>query len=1054
MSALVVRVGANISDFQREMNEMINTTQRVGGNMVAVGQGLSKYVTAPLVGIATAATIVGTEFERKMSTVEATTSASAEEIAKLERVARELGSSTIFGARQVAGAMDEMGLAGWNAAQVYDALPGVLNLAASSGLDLSRSTSIVTSAINAFGLEASDAGRVVDVLATANKNSNISVAGLGEALKYVGSVAGAFGYTIEDVSLAIGLMANGGMAASQAGTSLRAAITELANPTAEAAAQMDKLGITMFDAEGEAKPLNSVLKDLRNGLDGMSTEQRNAALSTIFGTTALTGMSHIINASDDDFNNLINNLANADGNAQKFADTMQNNLHSDLAIMRAQLEEAGIVIFQILVPALRTGVGWISDMVDRFNELNPETQEAIIRIAGIAAAIGPALIIGGKFIMFLGSLKTALAVLKGGAALGGVKTALGTTGLVGSLGSAKAALGTFKLGLLAVKAAPFVAAGALIVGAIYGIYRATYQEAIPSIDDLADKIVGLEGYVGDASERISEETQEIVGSFARMHIEAMTEIRALGSTMNEVTEGQMYEMAYMITNMTNHTIAELERRRDEGLAIMREHYEEEGILTQEEIDARVLEAYEGWNRRITDQQERQAQMLSYLEKAFDEEGQVVEEHFNTLLGLMEEYRYDAMESLVTHLGEREFVMANWHNLEEAEQQQHFLRLLEMARENHGNQIEALEERTSRELALLANHHGAGLSMTQEHYSAILSEMGYRHQDELNAINQQHDNIEESLRAHHRSGLTMGYDHYNALVYLLKEHYNYIEGIENTSFNQAHQNLRDNFVTQGGMTEEQLEALLELNERYRDENLDAALENYEQEQEDLSDHFDGVNELTDEHLDLVRDSIMRGHEDQRAEYEQALDDQLEYYADTYSDISRNIDLETGRQLSFTQRWRRNMNEEQGFFAAGWNALNFNRHRLEVEYVEIGNNPFGSIGQNANGTFNWRGGLTWVGERGPEIVNLPRGAQVMPAPLSSLMQSNLDRSISQIGSGGNDVRANMSSNQFSNSINFSKMFDGAKIYIRDDHDIQKLSEGIAWHTQRTNMQMGGG
>ena len=142
-----------------------------------------------------------------------------------------MGSKTKFSASEAADAMNYMAMAGWKTNDMLSGIEGIMNLAAASGEDLASTSDIVTDALTAFGLSASDSGHFADILAAASSNANTNVSMMGETFKYAAPVLGSLGYSAEDSAIAIGLMANAGIKSSQAGTALRSAITNLANPT-------------------------------------------------------------------------------------------------------------------------------------------------------------------------------------------------------------------------------------------------------------------------------------------------------------------------------------------------------------------------------------------------------------------------------------------------------------------------------------------------------------------------------------------------------------------------------------------------------------------------------------------------------------------------------------------------------------------------------------------------------------------------------------------------------------------------------------------------------
>lgn len=159
-------------------------------------------------------------------------------------------------------------MAGWDAQQMLSGMPGVLDLAAASGEDLVGVADIVTDSLTGFKMTAADTGEFVDVLAAASTRSNTNVSMLGESFKYVAPLAGTLGYSAQDTAVALGLMANSGIKAGQAGTTLRSALTNLVSPTEAQAAEMERLGLSLTDSNGQMLPMLDMVGNLRPSLSG------------------------------------------------------------------------------------------------------------------------------------------------------------------------------------------------------------------------------------------------------------------------------------------------------------------------------------------------------------------------------------------------------------------------------------------------------------------------------------------------------------------------------------------------------------------------------------------------------------------------------------------------------------------------------------------------------------------------------------------------------------------------------------------------------------------
>ena len=374
---------------------------------------LSKNVTLPIVGVGAAAVKTATDFEAGMSEVKAISGATGSEFDALKDKAIEMGAKTKFSASDSADAFKYMAMAGWDASQMMDGIAGIMDLAAASGEDLATTSDIVTDALTAFGLKARDSAHFADVLAQASSKSNTNVGLMGETFKYVAPVAGALGYSIEDTAVAIGLMANSGIKGSQAGTALRSTITRLAKPVGEAEKAVNDLGISITNADGTMKPLGQTMEELREKFAGLTDEQKAQYAAMLAGQEGMSGLLAIVNASDEDFQKLTDEINNAKDAAQDMAGIMMDNTKGAIEQLKGALESAGILIGEQLTPYIRQLAEWITRLVEKFNSLSEEQQDLIVKIGLIVAAIGPALLILSKVISVVAGIIKVIGIVKG-----------------------------------------------------------------------------------------------------------------------------------------------------------------------------------------------------------------------------------------------------------------------------------------------------------------------------------------------------------------------------------------------------------------------------------------------------------------------------------------------------------------------------------------------------------------------------------------------------------------------------------------------------------------
>lgn len=357
------------------------------GNLAAAGL---KTTTAILAGAATgiatlggAAIKVGMDFEAGMSEVAAISGATGQELEALTEKAKEMGAQTKFSAGESAEAFQYMAMAGWKTEEMLNSIEGIMNLAAASGEDLATTSDIVTDAMTALGMaangtttvikdgltkEVSNATHFADVLAAASSNANTNVSLMGESFKYVAPVAGALGYSAEDLATALGLMANSGIKASQAGTALRSTLTRMAKPTKESQAAMDRLGVSITNADGTMKPFSETMADLREGFADLTEAEKAEYAAMLAGQEGMSGLLGIVNASDEDFEKLQNAIYDCDGAAEQMAETMMDNLAGAVEEFSGALETLGLEIYEGMQEPLKETVQYATTFIDRLME--------------------------------------------------------------------------------------------------------------------------------------------------------------------------------------------------------------------------------------------------------------------------------------------------------------------------------------------------------------------------------------------------------------------------------------------------------------------------------------------------------------------------------------------------------------------------------------------------------------------------------------------------------------------------------------------------------------
>lgn len=305
----------------------------------------------------------GMSFESTMSGVGAVSGATADDMARLKAQAEEMGATTKFTATESAEAYQYMAMAGWKAEQMLSGLPGILDLAAASGEDLATTSDIVTDALTAFGLGAEDSGHFANVLAAASSNANTNVSMMGETFKYVAPIAGALKYSAEDTAVAIGLMANSGIKASQAGTSLRTIMSNLTDDFVVSGEAIGDVVIKTKNADGTMRGFSDIIADTREAFSGLTESEKANMAETLAGKNAMSGFLALVNAAPADVDKLTAAIADCDGAAESMSTTMIDNLSGDMTLFESAVDGMKIQLADELNPALRDVVQYATKQI-------------------------------------------------------------------------------------------------------------------------------------------------------------------------------------------------------------------------------------------------------------------------------------------------------------------------------------------------------------------------------------------------------------------------------------------------------------------------------------------------------------------------------------------------------------------------------------------------------------------------------------------------------------------------------------------------------------------
>lgn len=410
--------------------------QGVGNGMQTIGNEMTRSFTVPIVGAFGVAVAKTTEFEKAMSTVQSLAQSGMQDVAKetdmLREKALELGGSTKFTSKEVADAFSYMALAGWDTEQMLEGIAGVLDLAASSDMDLAQASDIVTDYLTAFGKEASYAGTMVDMLSYAQANSNTTTEQLGDAFRNSAANAHTAGQEMDSVIAILEAMANQGTKGAQAGTALSAAYRDLtqkmkmltkeeveqmsttlgmksvtgdlADVTDVLSIQIGKTLIPVADANGQFRDMIDILADVEKATEGLGSAEKSAALMDTFTARSIKAVSEALTEGTDNIRKYRDELNESGGTAAEQAKTRMDNLAGSITYLTSALDNLFIQLGERLTPYIRQFADKLTEITSKLASMSDEEFDRIMKIGAAIAALGPALSILGKLVSLFGGL--------------------------------------------------------------------------------------------------------------------------------------------------------------------------------------------------------------------------------------------------------------------------------------------------------------------------------------------------------------------------------------------------------------------------------------------------------------------------------------------------------------------------------------------------------------------------------------------------------------------------------------------------------------------------
>ncbi|EPN1185790.1 phage tail tape measure protein [Listeria innocua] len=557
-----------------------NMLEKSGQKLTKVGTAMTVGFTAPIVAGMVKSTKAYLDFDNEVTEINSLLRESGES-------AKEFGDryTQVFDYAQKASVkygvaseqtmlgMKEMVKKGYDINQTMASMPAIFNAARASGDEFETVMTVTTSTLEQFGMISKDTNKqmeytnkVADVLTYVADKTAAGFSDMGTAMNYVGPISHSLGYSLTDTAAAVGLLSNRGIEGQKAGTGLRGMLTSLLKPSKQAAEAMKSVGLKIEDSNGNMKSLPTLLDDINDKTKKMTKTQKNSFLTMIFGREPLSAVNTLLEAGGDSLRKYSKGADEANGYTKQVADNMRKAGKFGVDQFKASLEVLEQNVGQKLMPALTPIIAWANKMIDKFNDLSGAQQQSIIKWAGVIAAAGPMLMIGGKLvsmtgglikgfagfgkILGLGSKLAPLAAGFGATTTAVEGTSLAAAGLAGSFGALPAVIGL---------------AGAALLGA--GIYA--LDKHISKIEE-SKELVKTWGY------DIGAEADKSMGKFNEFASEGKLALDTFAS--GATTDSKKIVSAFK--NMAD----EIKKNTDDALGDFKKAYDEASPAVQALLD--------------------------------------------------------------------------------------------------------------------------------------------------------------------------------------------------------------------------------------------------------------------------------------------------------------------------------------------------------------------------------------------------------------------------------------------------------------------------------------
>ncbi len=402
-----------LRQFDSSLDRTAQNMQRIGGQLQGLGLAISGAV-APLVAFGAQGVRTAMSFDSAMAEISARTGTVGGDLEQVRQLALQMGADTVFSAQDAADAMLELLASGQSVEQMMATLPTVLTAAAASGEDLGTTADNITNILASFQLGVEDATMVVDTLSRAAGASSADMGSLADGFANVGGVAAQFGLSVEETASILAIFAENGIKGSEAGTQLRSMLQNMSRDTESVQSAWAAFGSSMYDAQGNLRPIGRILEDIEQASKRMTSEQRQRAMMDLAGSYGIMGLTALTSSID-----MEDMIAAMDGSADaaSVAQARMNTFEGAMDSLGGSIETLQItVLTPFMNNVLRPLVQQVTEVINKLSEwaaANPDTAQTIINVVLAVAGLGAGLLVLGTIISVAGTAISGIGALIG-----------------------------------------------------------------------------------------------------------------------------------------------------------------------------------------------------------------------------------------------------------------------------------------------------------------------------------------------------------------------------------------------------------------------------------------------------------------------------------------------------------------------------------------------------------------------------------------------------------------------------------------------------------------